>query len=64
MTEAQAKRQAAKQSKAEGPAFVVWVPDEGRAVWDGSQLQTWGALVFLEAAFVAGVQVSTETVGV
>lgn len=60
MTSSQALKQAKAASKAGGTAYVVFVPDEGRDVYDAEQMRVYAPLVFVEAAFVGGVQVSTE----
>lgn len=62
MTEQQAKKQAAKKSKTEGPQYVVWVFDQGRDVYDAEQARRYAPLVQVEAAFVGGLQVSCEAV--
>jgi hypothetical protein len=60
MNEKQAAKQAAKASKTEGPQYVVWVFDQGRDVFNADQMRRYAPLVHVEAAYVAGVQVSVE----
>ncbi|MDB5956749.1 hypothetical protein [Ramlibacter sp.] len=60
MNQSMAIKQAAKASKTQRPQFVVWVPDQGREIFNREQMNIWGKLVFVEAAFVSGVQVSAE----
>ncbi len=60
MNQAQANKQAAKLSKTEGQQFVVWVFDQGREVFNATQTRMYAPLIQIEAAFVGGVQVSTE----
>lgn len=61
MTREQAAKQAAKLSKSAGPQFVVWVFDHGREVFDAEQARIYAPLIDIEAAFVAGVEVSAQT---
>lgn len=58
MNEKQAHKQAAKLSKTEGAQFVVYVFDQGQDVFNAEQCRRYGPLVQVEAAYVAGVQVS------
>lgn len=63
MTEAQAHKQAARESKGGDARFVVYVPDQGQDVFNADQVAKWGALVFVEATYISGVKVaSTEVV--
>jgi len=60
MTTSQAHKQAARESKTQGARFVVYVPDEGTDVYSAEQCRIWASLVFVEATYVAGVQVATN----
>lgn len=60
MTEAQARKQAAKASKTQGPQFVVWVFDQGREVFNGEQARRYAPLIQIEAGYVGGVEVAQE----
>lgn len=62
MTSQQAHKQAACESKTQGARFVVYVPDEGTDVYSAEQCKLWQALIFIEATYVAGVQVATNEV--
>jgi len=55
----QAAKRAARESKAQGTRYVVWVPDQGRDVYGPEQMKRYEALVFVEAVFLGGVQIST-----
>ena len=61
MTEAQARKQAAQMSKAAGTRYVVWIFDEGRAVFDAEQVRMYSALINIEAVFMCGHEITTET---
>jgi hypothetical protein len=54
MNAKQANKAAATLSKTESVAHVVYVPDEGYAVWNAAQLAKWGALVFVETTYTNG----------
>jgi hypothetical protein len=60
MTEAQARKQAAKASKTQGPQFVVWVFDQGRDIFDSEQARIYAPLIQIEAVYVGGVEVAQE----
>ena len=60
MNSKQATKQAAKASKTEGTQYVVWVFDQGREVFNGTQLKTYEAFCSVEAVFVAGVEVANQ----
>lgn len=60
MSEAQAKKQAARQSKTQGAQYVVWVFDQGREIFDAEQARRYGPLIQIEAVFVGGVEVAQE----
>ena len=62
MNAAQAHKQAAKASKAEGAQFVVYVFDEGQDVYNAEQCRLYAPLVLVEACYVAGVQVAMTEV--
>ena len=57
MDEQTAAETAAGASKTAGIRYVVYVPDQGRAVFNAAQMKTWGPFVHVEAVFVAGVRV-------
>lgn len=59
MTEAQAHKQAAKLSKTNGAQFVVYVFDQGQDVYDAEQCRRYAPLISVEAAYLAGVKIST-----
>ena len=58
MTEAQARKQAAKQSKTDGTQFVVWVFDEGRDIYNAEQARRYAPLNQIDASYVGGVEVA------
>lgn len=60
MTEKQAHKQAAKDSKTLGARYVVWVFDQGRDIFDAEQARRYAPLIHIEAAYVGGVQVAQE----
>jgi hypothetical protein len=60
MTEAQARKQAAKASKTQGQQYVVWVFDQGRDVFNAEQARRYAPLIQIEAAYVGGVEVAQE----
>ena len=60
MNDKQAAKQAIKQSKDEGQAFVVWVFDQGRDVFSAEQARIYAPLINIEAAYVNGVQIAQE----
>lgn len=62
MTSQQAHKQAARESKTQGARFVVYVPDEGQDVYSAEQCRLWQSLIFVEATYVAGVQLASTAV--
>jgi hypothetical protein len=60
MDSKQAHKQAAKASKTEGAQYVVWVFDQGRAIYSAEQARRYAPLIHIEAAYVGGVQVAQE----
>lgn len=50
----QAGKQAAKESKGGDVRFVVYVPDQGREVYNFEQMEKYAGFVFLEAEYVDG----------
>lgn len=56
----QAEKQAAKLSKSEGQQYVVWVFDQGRAVFNAKQARRYAPLIQIEATFVGGVKVAAD----
>jgi hypothetical protein len=56
MTNAQAHKLAAAQSKTLGARFVVYVPDEGADVYDAKQCAIYAPLIFVDATYVDGVK--------
>ncbi len=59
MNSKQAHKEAAKASKTEGPRYVVYVFDEGTAVYTSQQVRIYAALILIEALYVDGVCVAT-----
>ncbi len=55
----QAHKEAAKVSKTEGPRYVVYVFDEGQAVYTGQQVRIYASLIMIEALYVDGACVAT-----
>lgn len=62
MNAKQAAKQAARESKTQGARYVVYVPDQGRDVYDAEQARRYAPLIFIEAVYVGGVQVAAEMV--
>ena len=60
MNNAQAHEKAKAQSLKTGPSYVVWVPDEGQAVYSSEQARRWAKLIQVEALYVGGVLIATE----
>ena len=58
--EQRAHKQAAKVSKTEGSQFVVYVFDEGYAVYGADQARIYAPLILIEACYIGGVQVSQQ----
>lgn len=52
-------KQAAKESIGT-TCYVVHVPDEGTQIMNVEQYKRWQEIVFLEATFMNGVQISTN----
>jgi hypothetical protein len=59
MNSKQAHKEAAKVSKTEGPRYVVYVFDEGQAVYTGQQVRIYAPLILIEALYVDGVCAAT-----
>ena len=59
MNSKQAHKEAAKVSKTEGPRYVVYVFDDGQAVYNGQQVRMYAPLILIEALYVDGVCVAT-----
>lgn len=59
MNTKQAHKEAAVISKTEGPRYVVYVFDEGQAVYNGHQVRIYAPLIMIEALYVDGVCVAT-----
>ena len=55
-------KQAANQSKTEGPRIVVWVFDQGREIFNLQQARMYAPMVHIEAVYVRGVQMAKECV--
>jgi len=55
----QAHKEASKVSKTEGARYVVYVFDEGQAVYTGEQVRIYAPLILIEALYVDGVCVAT-----
>lgn len=62
MTEAQAHKQAAKNSKTNGVQFVVYVFDQGQDVYDAEQCRRYGPLIVVEATYIGGVKAAAQVV--
>lgn len=62
MNEAQANKQAARQSKTQGARYVVYVPDQGRDIYSAEQARRYVSLIFIEAVYLDGVKVAAEMV--
>ena len=59
MNSKQAHKEAAKVSKNDGPRYVIYVFDEGQAVYTGHQVRVYAPLILIEALYVDGVCVAT-----
>jgi hypothetical protein len=60
MNEKQAAKQAAKQSKSGTLAYVVYVYDQGRSVFNAEQFKTYQQFCDLEAVYKNGKVVAAE----
>lgn len=60
MTKEQAAKLAAQRSNFEGPQYVVWVFDEGRAVFNSEQARRYAPLIHIEAVYIGGVDIPQE----
>jgi hypothetical protein len=57
MTRADAYKQAAESSQTEGTAkFVVFIYDEGYAVYDAEQIEAYAAMLEINAVFRDGAE--------